>query len=668
MRRGWIAVVTCLWFSASGWALPVQDGNIYPPQAGPGERVNVRVDTTDFGCTDDGQRSNLQVYIGSVRADPTTVLCDTDQQERRILTFAVPNRAAPGPQQLRVLEPGEPPPTRADGAPNFAVLPPEVEYLVVQRGFSDPEFDFGKKERDVLDRLKSGDALLPTGKPLGRQYLKALPRPDLIPDLKLTPLDMPSWQLRPGSLRVPFPVPSLPPRPFPGSEVPFPSPGTSPVVPPFSPSAADLASSSLPGVAGAVGGPVVKKSQTYEQESIGTAPTNTPDYADKVCGSRLYILRETPSRSLNLPPIFGLTIERGRADGLLIAPDTVGRPPGLTSSSTGVPASEGERLENTWVGLRSIGAFVKRGGATVPNPDVYAMYGDRSAAGRGVHIFILDTLAGNGKAGGPDEPSKGGELDSVGPRDTVISGSRYTTRGHGEWIRFLLTDKKMGLVPGATVYSRPTCSDTRCALDKIIVALCDAGALSASGKRVIVNASFSTPHRNVLLEGAIEDALHAGVAVVTAFGNNDRWLVPKDVPGKPNSVYNAADYCNAYPADQRVNLQSGPTLPLYSVGANQQHNTVTQTFERGQRDTRIGITACSTQARPSIAAPSSFWFRDPQAKGELRPYHGTSFSAPLLVGALVLWQDRHPKCTTWPDLTGMTNLNIPGLLQRDCVP
>lgn len=639
-RYGQVLAACALCFSA-GSALPV--GQVLPAQASPGALVDVQVTTANYRCAGDGQPSQLVVRIGSVRA--TDVRCATARQEgiseRRVLTFTVPKTAAPGPQSLTVLEASEPPPGQR-GEVNFEVLPPQVEYLVVKKGFEPPQLDFTEVLRNFdPNTILLSDVLRKNYSPLLDKLRRSVPANFSLPRIPLP---------RRASVQKTAGINYIPPIPLN-----FQQNSTS-----------------------ARADPPLAEEVRYNTE---TFISPTLGYQNEICGRTLYGLKKKNIQELR--PILGLLLqaqaERRKVseDYVLIAPDTVGRPPGTTVQSSGQFATEAERLKDTETGLKSIRAFLADGEKIKRNPGAYgdAAYGDFGWGGK-AHVFVIDTLSESGE-------------DAAGLSEVEISGQNLVTRGHGEWIKYLITDESRGIAPRAEISELNACGPESCKLYEVIDALCQAGRLSADerkkaeGKRVIVNASFATPYNNILLKAAIRDAVHAGVAVVTAFGNNDRCPANNE----QEDFYTLSDYCNAYPADWIQELDGRSTIgALYSVGASQQGNEQVQNFQRGQESYGDGgnrkIRPRATLTQPSTLAPSFFWFRDPQEltpaeksrypdavrQGNVRPYKGTSFSAPLLVGALALWSslENNKNCEKWPSLTDMLKLDIPDLLARAC--
>lgn len=353
-------------------------------------------------------------------------------------------------------------------------------------------------------------------------------------------------------------------------------------------------------------------SQVFVNRAAPTAAfkSQVSGYNNQVCGKDLYVLDRVAAESLPIGAVLEYIRLRLPAK-LLTAPDTMGVPPA---------SSEPSRMPSGTSSFQTVlSATGWSGSASTLN-------------GAGVRVFILDTLDGKGND----------------------SAAGATFLGHGRWINEIIKV----FAGGTEAFAVQVCSGRECQADRVVTALCDIGALSAAAPRIphLINFSMAATNDNPILRGALQDVMNAGVAVVAAFGNNDRCL---------QAALRPSDFCNALPADLTSdNTFRKPKLgALYSVGAAQQNNAATLRVQRGER--LPGNTAypwgSATVTRPSISAPGSYIW-------DGTTYQGTSFATPVVTAALALWAQKHTDCVgRWPTFTpGQTFLNIETLLQAPC--
>lgn len=307
----------------------------------------------------------------------------------------------------------------------------------------------------------------------------------------------------------------------------------------------------------------------------------------------------------------GILIEQAYGDSIIVAPDTAKQPPGGQDGQMLRRAGGTNDLAWKSIGLTSV------------------MTSQRVSS---VTVSIIDTFDG--------------QTDAF-TQQTQLDGQPYTMRGHGALIDQLIRT----VAPTAPLFTYTPACDAKgtCHIVRIIEGLCQAAAEARSQGQVIVNLSFATPYDHPLLKRAVGEALQAGVAVVTAYGNSDRCAL------RPTSLL---DYCNAYPADWTTTMNTkGYPGRLYAVGASEQGNATPQSFQRGEpRWTRESGRATVTQyqmsvaTQPTLLAPGFFWLTPPHGAAQQAPavaaYWGTSFSAPLVTGALVRWVQAGQ--TGWP--------------------
>nr|RIY03109.1 hypothetical protein D3W47_13575 [Deinococcus sp. RM] len=353
-------------------------------------------------------------------------------------------------------------------------------------------------------------------------------------------------------------------------------------------------------------------SQVLVTRAAPTAAFNSRvnGYRNQVCGKDLYVLDRVAAEELPIGAVLEYIRLRLPAK-LLTAPDTMGVPPA---------SSEPSRMPSSTPSFQTVlSATGWSGSASTLN-------------GAGVRVFILDTLDGNGY-------------------DSAVGA---TFPGHGRWIKEIIKV----FAGGTETFAIQVCSGRECQADRVVTTLCDIGALSAAAPSIphLINFSMAATNDNPILRGALQDVMNAGVAVVAAFGNNDRCL---------QAALRPSDFCNALPADLTSdNTFRKPKLgALYSVGAAQQNNAATLRVQRGER--LPGNTAypwgSATVTRPSISAPGSYIW-------DGTTYQGTSFATPVVTAALALWAQKHTGCVgRWPTFTpGQTFLNIETLLQAPC--
>lgn len=654
MAIRWASLVVML-INGQGMTANVQ--TIYPEQAGAGELVSIQPAEAKQACATVTGLSRFKVYFGSVAA--ASVRCDRNSTGRTFINVTVP-RAAPGPQLLRVVSPTESLNT-VEGR-WFHVLPEEVDLLVMPRGVRTNLFDLGEFLRS------SRSSLQPPTRLTGLEY-----RRQLAPAIN---------EINSLRLRLPILIPLVPQLPFPKtptdlrfSQLFLPVTPGRPALPwfrtmPLQRSPALRAPTHFAQPSSVTGTTIAPTQPIYKLEEYGTADFGNGD--NQVCGRRFYTLKQTALSPVRAR-IQGLLLQtlRARQQEIVLAPSTFGLPPADTTPESGPVRhlSPYERMEQTFMGLKTIGIFEKTSGSWTRAQTLYEPAPDYS----NVVVFMLDSLDENG-------------IDAVPTAVQTLDGVNYLSRGHGTWVEHLINGEQHGVAPGVTLKRIPACGPSRCHLETLIKAICDAGRISSQeNKRVIVNASLSSPYSNPILSGALADATRYGVAVVTAYGNNDNCQNLK------GTVYTNLDYCNAFPADAKATETHRNTL--YSVGGSQQNGRVVQWFQRGSRYYDIDR---SVRTRPDIYAPSFFWFDDPlpdaqgwqeaemkpadtalfttaAVQGARRPHKGTSFAAPLVTGALALWAARHPTCP-WPSLEGLMTLpdsklnilHIPTLLRKGC--
>lgn len=329
-----------------------------------------------------------------------------------------------------------------------------------------------------------------------------------------------------------------------------------------------------------------------------------PNYNNKVCGSTITTLN-TEGLSLGNSKIVKIIRSVGNKN-VFIAPDTIGRPPGVvnTEDLRLDTARVDQYLNETKKGFESLGNFA----------NFTKNFKERFAI-----VYLLDTLDKNG-------------VDHAGESRYTIDGIEHTVKAHGSIVKSLI--EKLNAY--AEVRPIQTCEGDKCNLADVVTALCAAGeAVAAEHRPVIVNASLSSAYDIPIIRGAIEDISKAGVAIVAAYGNRDRC----------QKGTTPLDYCNSYPADY-----SNEIANLYSVGANQQNNQYVQNFERGY-PSKEGDP--STGKIPTISAPSFYWLStNPDNEDDLLPYKGSSFAAPMLTGMLTIWIQENQNCRQWPNIAG----------------
>lgn len=332
---------------------------------------------------------------------------------------------------------------------------------------------------------------------------------------------------------------------------------------------------------------------------------------DSLCGDTEIQAGQLPA---SLRPDIGILIEQAErkySGSIVVAPDTAKQPPG---------GQEGQTLR------RTEGANELAWQAIGLTPLV------TSQRVRPVTVHTIDTFDGT--------------TDNY-THQTQLNGLPYIMRGHGMAIDQLI--RTVAPVTSRFEYTPACDAKGTCHIIQIIEGLCQAVAAARSQAPVIVNLSFATPYDHPILRQAVQEALQAGVAVVTAYGNSDRCAL------RASSLL---DYCNAYPADWTTTMEE-EKYPgrLYAVGASEQGNATPQNFQRGEaRWSRENGQATITQHRmsvatqPTVLAPAFFWLTPPgmQAQGSQSPgaYWGTSFAAPLVTGALVRWI--HSGHEGWP--------------------
>ncbi|GGR61233.1 hypothetical protein GCM10008959_23980 [Deinococcus seoulensis] len=294
--------------------------------------------------------------------------------------------------------------------------------------------------------------------------------------------------------------------------------------------------------------------------------------------------------------------ERKYGGSIVVAPDTAKQPPG---------GQEGQMLRRTEGGNELAWQAIGLAPLVI------------SQRIRPVTVHTIDTFDGT--------------TDNY-THQTQLNGLPYTMRGHGRAIDQLI--RTVAPVTSRFEYTPACDAKGTCRVVQIIEGLCQAVAAVRSQAPVIVNLSFATPYDHPILRQAVQEALQAGVAVVTAYGNSDRCAL------RASSLL---DYCNAYPADWTTTMEE-KKYPgrLYAVGASEQGNATPQNFQRGEaRWSRENGQATITQHRmsvatqPTVLAPAFFWLTPPGMQAQESPspgaYWGTSFAAPLVTGALVRW-------------------------------
>ena len=189
---------------------------------------------------------------------------------------------------------------------------------------------------------------------------------------------------------------------------------------------------------------------------------------------------------------------------IVIAPQTSGVPGQDTSpqlqpaTQTGLPNNE--RVMQTELNLSSTGVFNSK------MQRVVKQVGPRLSL-----VYIIDTLDGT---------TNDLMNDSLKTSFDKYMGIRYLTRGHGSTIKRIITDKTYGIAPETKVIPVQACgSNGQCLVDSIVRGFCDAAQLASkdSARRVIVNASFSTPYDNPLIKMALEDAMAHGSELSPAY-------------------------------------------------------------------------------------------------------------------------------------------------------
>lgn len=380
----------------------------------------------------------------------------------------------------------------------------------------------------------------------------------------------------------------------------------------------DLSRLFAPGVKGINHSAAVSQQLEQFRQEVGNVRLQTVYQPPTKFGPQGAVCGTTEIQAGSLPaslsPDLGLLIEQAErmySGSIIVAPDTAKQPPGGQAGQT--PRRAGGTNDLAWqsIGLTSV------------------MTAQRVSP---VTVFIIDTFDG--------------QTDSF-TLQTQLDGQPYTMRGHGALIDQLI--RTVALTAPTFKYTSACDATGTCHIARVIEGLCQAVAEASRQNRVIVNLSFATPYDHPILDRAVQEALQAGAAVVTAYGNSDRCAL------RPTSLL---DYCNAYPADWTTTIDTkGYPGRLYAVGASELGNATPQSFQRGEpRWTRESGLATVTQyqtsvaTQPTLLAPGFFWLPPPHGAAQQAPapaaYWGTSFSAPLVTGALVRWVQAGK--TGWP--------------------
>lgn len=272
-----------------------------------------------------------------------------------------------------------------------------------------------------------------------------------------------------------------------------------------------------------------------------------------------------------------------------------------------------------------------------PGTVLEKLIGAGKGTGKSVTIHILDTASGAGNR--VSDPFVMGQ--PINYYNQLYPG----VPGHGS----VAGQIAQTVAPGAALRYQAVCDGAgNCSTLRVVQALCGVASAARQGGRHVVNFSLGGPVPLVGVRLALQEVAVLGVPTAASYGNTDdcAGLIP-------------GDRCWHYPADWHAEFsvpglpsvvaQPRPTMLLSVAG----WDIGTQEMATYNRALRLkGVTALP----PSVLAPGEFWFGG-------NPYFGTSFAAPVVAGALALWEQCKPSVPFLPLVLtpGAAPLNLAAL-------
>ncbi|GEM49956.1 S8 family peptidase [Deinococcus cellulosilyticus] len=283
--------------------------------------------------------------------------------------------------------------------------------------------------------------------------------------------------------------------------------------------------------------------------------------------------------------------------GTMVVVNT-GRPAGesISTLQQGFPEAEGHVDPKTLPGVEATSAYPAHLIA-VGAPAAFS----RNLNGAGVEIAILDTGV-NAISGTTLLPGRDFVAVDDNPADEFIGTG--TSNGHGTQVAMLAAGKTQGVAQGAKIRAVRVCDkDGKCDMEKVFIGTCWALKNAVDRNRLVLNLSLGSETPVNLFADLFKEANSYGTLIAVAGGNQ----------GQKGNI-------PQYPAGFAPKV-----LGMVSVsGVN--GNTPAADATRANYN--------------SIAAP--FTFRLQNLQGSFSSYAGTSFSTPMVAGAMALWRQKNP--------------------------
>jgi len=287
--------------------------------------------------------------------------------------------------------------------------------------------------------------------------------------------------------------------------------------------------------------------------------------------------------------------------------------------------------------------------------------------GRGIIVAVIDTgvdmthpeLNGqlwinkielNGKAGKVDDPQGEGCVDAIyGANLVERNGDISDFYGHGTAVASIIAAKRNNKIGFAGIAPKVKIMVIR-SLSRDIVDSAASGGFAGEAARSaraiiyavnhgaqIINCSWGVPDPAGLIKDAVQYAIAHGCIVVTAGGNLPRLVRPEQNGGAPVTTPGVFVVGPSDHLDQRCTWGSySEHMDLVAPGG--------RNYKPGESGTNIFV-ALSKDAKDDFG-------KCQEKRGEQGGYafqSGTSFSAPIVCGALALMKQKHPDWT-WQEI------------------